>query len=93
MIIDLIRVHVYFTGKVQGVYFRASTMKKANELGLTGWVRNLRDGRVEAVIEGSEVKVERLIDWCKHSMPLASVVSVKMEREKSRGMEEFEIRE
>ena len=88
---DLVRVRAFFTGRVQGVYFRANTRKKANELGLNGWVRNLRDGRVEAVIEGTETRVDSLIDWCRHSMPLARVDSVEMEHEEPKNIQGFEI--
>lgn len=52
-------------GLVQGVYFRHYTAKKANELGLHGWVRNLRDGKVELVCEGLEDKVEKMVNWCR----------------------------
>jgi len=50
---------------VQGVFFRSITESKATELGLRGWVRNLDDGRVEAVFEGPEDKVEEMVEWCK----------------------------
>ena len=60
MINDTERIRVFFTGRVQGVYFRASTSKKAIQLGLNGWVRNLQDGRVEAVVEGPRHKIDEL---------------------------------
>ncbi|MEM2139374.1 acylphosphatase [Nitrososphaera sp.] len=68
-----IRVHVFVTGKVQGVYFRQNTMRTAREYGATGWVRNLDDGRVEAVIEGTEEVVRKVVEWC-HQGPSASKV-------------------
>jgi acylphosphatase len=58
------RAHVYISGRVQGVNFRWYTQRKAQELGLTGWVRNLWDGRVEAVFEGEENAVRRAVEWC-----------------------------
>ena len=58
------RAHVYVSGKVQGVYFRSHTQNKALELGLTGWVKNLGDGRVEAVFEGDESAVKQMVEWC-----------------------------
>lgn len=66
-------------GKVQGVYFRASTQDKAEELGLTGEVRNLADGNVEVMACGSEEAVQRLIDWCHEGPPRAEVEHVFIE--------------
>ena len=69
--------HVRFSGRVQGVYFRATTKRKADELGVFGWVRNMEDGSVEAVFEaGSESVVNQLIDWCANSVPMARVTDV-----------------
>ena len=59
-----VRAHAVFEGRVQGVFFRASTKECADSLGLTGWVRNLPDGCVEAVFEGEEAKVQRALDLC-----------------------------
>ncbi len=61
---DKARVHVYISGFVQGVFFRSSTKKMALKLNLKGWVRNLLDGRVEAVFEGSRDKVMEMLKWC-----------------------------
>lgn len=58
------RAHVFISGRVQGVNFRWYTQRKAQELGLTGWVRNLWDGRVEAIFEGEEKAVRDAIAWC-----------------------------
>ncbi len=58
-----LRVHIFVSGKVQGVFFRSNTRNKAMELGLTGWVRNLSDGRVEAIFEGEKEKVKKMIEW------------------------------
>lgn len=74
-----IRAHVIFTGRVQGVWFRANTHGKASELGITGWVRNLQDGSVEAVFEGKEELVKEAIQWCKTSQPHARVDSADIE--------------
>ena len=73
------RLHVIFYGKVQGVWFRANCQKKAIELGLTGWVRNLPDRTVEAVIEGEKVVIEEHLEWCKHHQPFAWVDHVDIE--------------
>jgi acylphosphatase len=63
-------------GRVQGVWFRASTRDEANRLGLRGWVRNLPDGRVEAVFEGEEGQLHRMLDWCRTGPPGAHVLRV-----------------
>ncbi|MHC1610157.1 MAG: acylphosphatase [Candidatus Methanospirareceae archaeon] len=73
-----VRAHVVITGRVQGVYFRYATREEANLRGVKGWVRNLSDGRVEAVFEGEKEKVEELIDFCHHGPPSARVSSVKV---------------
>jgi len=80
-----VRAHVYISGIVQGVFFRHNTKRKADELGVRGWVRNLRDGRVEAVFEGPRSVVEKLVDWCSIGPPGAVVESVKTEWEEYRG--------
>jgi acylphosphatase len=70
------RAHVYVTGYVQGVFFRHSMVKRARDLGVSGWVRNLDDGRVEAVVEGEESDVGAVVDWCRSGPPHASVEHV-----------------
>jgi acylphosphatase len=68
------RVHVYLSGKVQGVFFRARIMERAIRLGVTGWVQNTSDCRVEAVIEGEEDTVNALVDFCRRG-PKGAVVT------------------
>ena len=68
------RVHIKIQGRVQGVFFRASTLDKAKELGLKGWVRNNPDGSVEVVAEGFKEKIEKLIAWS-HDGPRHAVVN------------------
>jgi len=80
-----IRAHIFISGKVQGVFFRATTRDKANELGVKGWVRNLRDGRVEAVFEGDEDAVKKLIEWCHVGPPSARVEKVEVKYGDYRG--------
>jgi acylphosphatase len=78
---NLIRARVFVSGVVQGVGYRYTTVQQARNLGLNGWVRNLNDGRVEAVFEGEKAAVEEMIQWC-HRGPSAAVVkdvSVEME--------------
>jgi acylphosphatase len=72
-----VRVHVYIRGRVQGVFFRASTREVAERLGLTGWVRNLADGGVEAVFEGPEDRVRQAVSWCSKGPPGAYVSDVQ----------------
>ena len=67
----MIRAHVLVSGRVQGVWFRESTRERAEQLGLTGWVRNLRDGRVEAVFEGEPEAVDAALDFCRTGPRLA----------------------
>lgn len=78
------RAHVYISGWVQGVFFRWSTKELANRLGLNGWVRNLADGRVEAVFEGDEIGVEQIIRWCRTGPPGASVSKIEVDWEHPR---------
>ncbi len=73
------RVRVVVSGRVQGVWFRASTRDKARELGLAGEVRNLPNRKVEFLAEGSEQKVDELIAWAWHGPPLAQVTDVNVE--------------
>lgn len=70
------RFHLKITGKVQGVWYRASTQRKAQELGLSGWVRNLPDGSVEAAIEGPEGKLQLMMQWCAQGPTHARVEAV-----------------
>ena len=59
------RAHVYVHGRVQGVFFRATTRDKAQSLGVKGWVKNCLDGSVEAVFEGEKDAVEKIVNWCR----------------------------
>jgi acylphosphatase len=74
-----VRAHVMIQGRVQGVYFRASTVYQAQNLGLTGWVRNRPDGSVEAVAEGTREKLEKLIAWCEQGPNGARVTNVEVD--------------
>jgi len=76
---------VYVSGRVQGVFFRYETKSLADELGVKGWVRNLPDGRVEAVFEGEETLVRRMIDFCRKGPPGARVTGVEIEWEEYKG--------
>ncbi len=89
---DRIRAHVFVTGRVQGVYFRATTRETAREKGVDGWVKNLDDGRVEAVFEGEKQAVEAMIEWCHTGSPRARVDDVDVEYSDPEGIDGFEIR-
>ena len=80
-----VRAHVFISGKVQGVFFRAHTRDEALKRDLKGWVRNLPDGRVEAVFEGEEENVKSMIEWCRQGPPLARVKNVEVKWEEYRG--------
>jgi acylphosphatase len=75
------RVHLKIEGRVQGVYFRASTVAQAQRLGLTGWVMNSYDGAVEIVAEGGRASLEQLEYWCHHGPPGAQVTHVEVQWE------------
>jgi acylphosphatase len=72
------RVRVLVSGFVQGVWFRDSCRDEATALGVTGYVRNLADGRVEVEIEGPPAAVDRLVEWCRHGPPRADVATVEV---------------
>lgn len=71
------RIHLQIEGRVQGVFYRASARERAHNLGLTGWVRNQPEGRVELVAEGPREVLESLLAWCRKGPPLARVDSVE----------------
>ncbi|MCF8009809.1 MAG: acylphosphatase [Clostridiales bacterium] len=73
----MVTKHVFISGKVQGVYYRDSTREQADRLGITGWVRNLLDGRVEAVFQGPDDKVVEMIQWCWKGPPMSKVEDVE----------------
>jgi acylphosphatase len=75
------RVHIFVSGHVQGVFFRQNTKRQALNHGVAGWVRNLRDGRVEAVFEGEEMAVKELVDFCRHGTSSAKVNNVEINYE------------
>lgn len=76
------RVRVFVKGKVQGVFFRQALKVKAIQNGVFGWVRNLDDGRVEAVLEGNEESVNTLVEWCHGGPANARVEDVDIRNEK-----------
>ncbi|MDX1628952.1 MAG: acylphosphatase [Fulvivirga sp.] len=83
---------VTISGKVQGVFYRDSTRRKARELGITGWVRNEPDGTVYMEAEGEKEQLDELIDWCKEGPPRARVENVHYTADEVQGFEKFEVR-
>jgi acylphosphatase len=80
-----VRVHVFVSGRVQGVFFRAETAEMATRLGLAGWVRNLLDGRVEALFEGEKQDVEKALEFCRRGPPGARVQNLDLKWEEWKG--------
>lgn len=88
-----IKSHIFVSGKVQGIFFRDNTRKKALDLGVTGWIRNLADGRVEAVFEGEKDKVEKMVSWVREGPAFAKINNVSVVSDNYSGESEtFEIR-
>lgn len=88
----MVRAHVFVSGKVQGVFYRDTTKKEADKRGVRGWVRNLRDGRVEAVFEGDAARVADIVAWCRIGSPLSRPTFVERVDEPEEGLTGFEIR-
>lgn len=85
--------HIFVSGLVQGVFFRAYTFQKAKELGLLGWVKNTNDGRVEVMVEGEKEKVEEMVRWLHQGSPLAKVEKVEVHWQDFSGQfNDFEIK-
>jgi acylphosphatase len=79
------RFHVFISGRVQGVFFRANTWKQARSLALSGWVRNLPDGRVETVFEGEDRAAQAMLNWSRTGSPPARVDGVEVAAETATG--------
>jgi acylphosphatase len=73
-----VRARAIITGRVQGVFFRMETKRASDRFGVFGWVRNLKDGTVEAVFEGDQDRVEATLEWCRQGPPHADVADVKV---------------
>jgi acylphosphatase len=87
----VVRVRVFVDGRVQGVGFRASAAHEAGRLGLTGWARNLPDGRMEAVYEGPRDAVEEMLAWTRRGPVSARVDAMEIHDEEARGERGFRI--
>jgi acylphosphatase len=88
----MIRRRVLISGRVQGVAFRDTCQRLATERGVTGWVRNLGDGRVEAVFEGTAEQVDGMVEWAQHGPRMASVADIAVQTEPAEGLTEFLVR-
>lgn len=88
----MVRYRVLISGMVQGVNFRVACQRMAWQYGVAGWVRNLSDGRVEAVFEGPAGEVERLLDWARRGPRMAVVADVAVQPEQPEGLGTFQIR-
>lgn len=89
----MIRRRVVVHGRVQGVWFRESTRRVAEQHGVAGWVRNRPDGTVEALFEGRSVDVEQVVAWCREGPPRARVDQVEVRDEPPQGLAGFVVRE
>lgn len=89
---QLIRYHVLVSGKVQGVGYRMSVLQAANKFNLNGWVRNLPDGKVEAIFEGNLIELEQMIRWCHQGNSPAVIQDIAIQEETPEGIQGFEIR-
>ena len=88
----VVRYRVLISGRVQGVFFRDTCRRLAEQYGVAGWVRNLPDGRVEAVFEGPAEYVRRLVDWARTGPRLAAVDHVAVQPEPPEGLAAFRIK-
>jgi acylphosphatase len=82
---ETVRAEVVISGRVQGVWFRGTACEEAQALGLTGWVRNTWEGKVEGVFEGPRPKVLQMVGWCHRGPPSARVESVEVKWKKATG--------
>lgn len=90
---DKIQMHVLVTGIVQGVFFRVETEKTASDNNVTGWVKNLGDGSVEAVFEGAKDDVDKVVKWCHHGSDASFVANVEAkEQTPLSNFDKFEIK-
>lgn len=88
----MIRRRVVVHGQVQGVFFRDSIRRRAQQLGVAGWVANRADGAVEAVFEGDQEAVERLVEFCREGPRGAQVERVQVTQEEPEGLSDFKVR-
>jgi len=88
----VLRYRVLISGRVQGVFFRDTCRRLAEQNGVSGWVRNLPDGRVEAVFEGPDEQVRSLVDWARSGPRLAEVDDIAVQAEPPQGLTAFQVK-
>jgi acylphosphatase len=89
---ESVRRHVTISGDVQGVFFRETTRRKATEAGVSGWVTNRSDGKVEAVFEGAPEAVDELVEFCRQGPTAATVRDIDVRSEEPEGLSGFDVR-
>jgi acylphosphatase len=85
-------IHCHVSGRVQGVFFRAHTREQAQLFGVTGWVRNLPDGRVEVMASGEEAQIQHLQAWLKRGPAHAQVLRLEVEELEYQPFDDFSVR-
>jgi acylphosphatase len=86
------RRHIWVSGRVQGVWYRGACADQAHALGISGWARNLTDGRVEIAAEAAVEALDELVEWCRHGPPAARVTAVEVQAEEPEGLDGFDVR-
>lgn len=84
-------VHLLIKGKVQGVFYRATAKEVAEKLGLAGWVKNTKDGDVEAVATGTDEKIRQFINWCRQGPSKAIVTDIQITSTEEELFEDFKV--
>ena len=84
-------IHILIKGRVQGVFYRATARDMAESFGLTGWIKNTKEGDVEAVASGSEEQLQQFVEWCKAGPPQAIVTNVAVNKIEDEAFEKFRI--
>lgn len=84
-------IHLIISGKVQGVFFRESARKIAEKLEIKGWIKNVFDGNVEALVTGEEKGIKEFVSWCRQGPERAEVVEVKISKQQIINFEKFEV--
>ncbi len=84
-------IHLHITGKVQGVFYRATAKKIAHQLNITGWIKNSKDGNVEAIATGNQDQLQEFIKWCEQGPENAKVKNVVVTQEVEMPFDSFEI--
>lgn len=89
---ETVRKRVLVSGRVQGVFYRDTARRRAEQLGVAGRASNLSDGRVEVIVEGPASSVEQMVEWCREGSSYSEVTSVEVTSEEPEGLEGFETR-